>query len=231
MVKQCRSTLLIFTTMLYFSTIALGNDARGGFRAFYFVQQWLGSYCNQKGTNCCYPPTGKPRADFTINGLWPYYNDGSFPYNCGGGNFDVGLIKPIEGSLQKTWPSFTCPQIGRKFWVHEWNKHGTCTKSFLGELAYFKAAINLKSKVDILQTLAKAGIRPNNGFYPLKSIKKAIVRGVGFRPWVVCNTNAQGHSQIWLVSHCVDATGLRLVNCPFIPKGRGSCANHIQFPA
>ena len=56
------------------------------------MMQWLGSYCNQRGTRCCYPPTGKPKPDFTIYGLWPYYNDGSFPYNCGDDNYDVGRV-------------------------------------------------------------------------------------------------------------------------------------------
>ena len=71
-------------------------------------------------------------------------------------------IKYMEGRLQKSWPTFTCPQIGRKFWVHEWNKHGTCTESILGELNYFEGALYLKSKVNIYQALAKAGIRPDN---------------------------------------------------------------------
>lgn len=54
--------------------------------------QWLGSYCNQAGTRCCYPPTGKPSPDFTIDGLWPYFNDGNFAYNCGNDNYDVAGV-------------------------------------------------------------------------------------------------------------------------------------------
>ena len=139
-------------------------------------------------------------------------------------------LKPIEKSLQQAWPSFTCPQIGRKFWLHEWNKHGTCSKSILSEMAYFKAVAHLKNKINILQVLAKAGIRPNNKFYSLKSIKKAIARATGFHPWVMCNHNAEGKSQIWQITLCVDRTGTRLINCPYIPKGRGSCAAKILFP-
>lgn len=56
------------------------------------IMQWLGSYCDQRGEKCCYPPTGKPGPEFSIYGFWPYYNDGSFPYNCGGGNFDEALV-------------------------------------------------------------------------------------------------------------------------------------------
>ncbi|CAO2829577.1 unnamed protein product [Amaranthus hypochondriacus] len=228
--KSGSSMLKILMLLLSFAVVALGNTS-SGLRAFYLVQQWLGSYCNQRGTRCCYPPTGKPNPDFTIYGLWPYYNDGSFPYNCGDDNYDVGRLKPLEMSLRKSWPSFTCPQIGRKFWVHEWNKHGTCSKNILGEIPYFKAALNLKNKANIYQALARAGIRPNNQFYSLKSIKKALVRAIGFHPWIVCNHNAQGKTQIWQITFCADKTGRKLIKCPYLPRGRGNCASRILFPS
>lgn len=59
--------------------------------------QWLPSYCNQRGTTCCYPPTGKGAADFTIYGLWPYnnYNGGSIQ-NCAGASYDVA---PVSNKL------------------------------------------------------------------------------------------------------------------------------------
>ena len=102
----------------------------------------------------------------------------------------------------------------------------------MSEIAYFQAAINLKNKVNILQALAKAGITPNNQMYSLKAVKKAIARAIGgLHPWVDCNHDAQGKSQIWQVSVCVDKSGTRLVNCPFLPKGRGVCAARVKFPS
>ncbi|KAL2903943.1 Ribonuclease 1 [Bienertia sinuspersici] len=226
--KMENSLLTTLVLFLSLAVVALGNTSH--LRAFYLVQQWLGSYCNQAGTRCCYPPSGKPSPDFTIDGLWPYDYKGNFAYNCGVDNYDVGLIKPLETRLRKEWPSFTCPQIGRKFWVHEWNKHGTCTKSILGEIPYFEAALDLKNKANILYALEKAGIRPNNQIYSLNDIKKAIVQYIGFEPWIMCNHNAQGHSQIWQVTLCADITGKKLINCPYIPKGNNGCASKIQFP-
>jgi len=97
-VQQVHSHLISFLSSIIeylalFSTVF----AHFNFLFFLFVfggekWQWLGSYCDQKGTRCCYPPTGKPKPDFTVYGLWPYYNDGTFPYNCGSDNFDEAIV-------------------------------------------------------------------------------------------------------------------------------------------
>ncbi|KAK9707231.1 hypothetical protein RND81_07G181900 [Saponaria officinalis] len=230
MAKLNRSMFSMFIVLLSLSFVALGNEVTNAdFQAFYFIQQWLGSYCNQRGTTCCYPPTGKPAADFTVFGLWPYFTDGTFPHDCAGASTDVDPLKPLEGGLHTAWPSCTCPQIGRKFWLHEWNKHGTCSKSVLDEIPYLQAAINLKSKINLLQALEKAGIRPDNREYALGSIKQAISSAFGFDPWIQCNQNSQGNNQIWQISLCVDNTGNNLIRCPNIPQS--NCAPSVQFPS
>lgn len=43
--------------------------------------QWPASYCDTK-RSCCYPKTGKPAEDFSIHGLWPNRDDGTWPQFC-----------------------------------------------------------------------------------------------------------------------------------------------------
>ncbi|GMH01724.1 hypothetical protein Nepgr_003563 [Nepenthes gracilis] len=201
------------------------------FDFFYFVQQWPGAYCDANKHHCCYPKSGKPAADFGIHGLWPNYEDGSYPSNCDTDNsFDESEIQDLEGKLIREWPSLSCPSSdGLKFWSHEWNKHGTCSESFLNQRGYFQAALNLKEKTNLLQTLRDAGIEPNDEFYNLEDVKQAIQEGTGYEPWIECNQDEEGNSQLYQVYMCVDTSGKNLIQCPVRP--RGNCASKIQFPS
>ncbi|XP_042497266.1 ribonuclease 1-like [Macadamia integrifolia] len=204
-------------------------SASQDFDFFYLVQQWPGSYCDAK-QKCCYPTTGKPASDFGIHGLWPNYKDGSYPSNCDSSNsFDASVISDLTGRMQTNWPSLACPSsTGLKFWSHEWEKHGTCSESVLDQHGYFETALNLKKKVDLLQILENAGIQPDGGFYSLDSIKKAIRDGSGYTPFIECNVDDSGNSQLYQVYLCVDNSGSDFTECPVFPKGR--CDSKIEFP-
>ncbi|XP_072979851.1 extracellular ribonuclease LE-like [Typha angustifolia] len=200
------------------------------FDFFYFVLQWPGSYCDTK-KSCCYPTTGKPAADFGIHGLWPNYNDGSYPSNCDPGSpYDRSKIRDLLGRMQANWPTLACPSgDGSTFWEHEWEKHGTCAESVLDQHAYFQAALSFKNQVNLLQTLHNAGINPDGGFYSISSIKDAIKEGTGFTPFIECNVDESRNSQLYQVYFCVDTSGTQLMECPVFPNGR--CSSSIEFPA
>jgi len=200
------------------------------FDFFYFVQQWPGSYCDTK-QSCCYPKTGKPASDFGIHGLWPNYNDGSYPSNCDPDSpFDQSKVSDLISNMQQDWPSLACPSSnGYTFWGHEWDKHGTCSESVLNQHSYFSLAINLKDQVNLLQALTSAGIRPNGQFYSVQSIKNAIKGSIGYTPFIECNVDTSGNSQLYQVYLCVDTSGSNLIECPVFPTGK--CGSQIEFPS
>ncbi|XP_048318813.2 extracellular ribonuclease LE [Ziziphus jujuba] len=219
-------SLINFLILGCLSVVCVSQD----FDFFYFVQQWPGSYCDTK-QSCCYPTTGKPAADFGIHGLWPNYNDGTYPSNCDPSNpFDQSQISDLISSLQKNWPTLACPSgNGTAFWSHEWDKHGTCSESLLDQRAYFQTTLNFKKQANLLQILTTAGIRPNGESYSLEDIKGAIQGGTGFAPWIECNTDSSGNSQLYQIYLCVDTSGSNFVECPIFPNGK--CGSNIEFPS
>ncbi|XP_061366351.1 extracellular ribonuclease LE-like [Gastrolobium bilobum] len=225
---EFKGSILIKLVLLlqYLSVFCVSQD----FDFFYFVQQWPGSYCDTK-QSCCYPTTGKPDADFGIHGLWPNYNDGSYPSNCDSNNpFQQSQISDLISNLQSNWPTLACPSSnGIQFWTHEWDKHGTCSESVLKQHDYFAAALNLKQNANLLQALTSAGIQPDGGSYSLSSIKGAIKDAIGYTPFIECNVDSSGNSQLYQVYLCVDTSGSSFLECPVFPNGK--CGSNIEFPS
>ncbi|KAJ9187485.1 hypothetical protein P3X46_002936 [Hevea brasiliensis] len=224
--KTHSSLLIKLLVALSLSLLCASQD----FDFFYFVQQWPGSYCDTK-QSCCYPTTGKPAADFGIHGLWPNYNNGNYPSNCDSGNpFNQNKISDLRSSMEKNWPTLACPSgNGLTFWSHEWEKHGTCSESILDQHGYFEAALDLKKQANLLQALQSSGIQPNGGTYSLSSIRSAIQGAIGYTPWIECNTDESGNSQLYQIYLCVDTSGSNLIECPVFPSGK--CGSEIEFPS
>ncbi|KAJ8773788.1 hypothetical protein K2173_006438 [Erythroxylum novogranatense] len=223
--KSYSSVLIKLLVILSLSVLCVSQD----FDFYYFVQQWPGSYCDSQNS-CCYPSTGKPAADFGIHGLWPNNKDDSYPSNCDPNSpFNKNEISDLISSLQKNWPTLACPSNdGTNFWSHEWEKHGTCSESVLDQHAYFAAALQLKQQVNLLLALRSAGIHPDGSRYSLTDIKTAIKGKVGYTPWIECNSDKSGNSQLYQVYLCVDTSGSNLIECPVFPKGQ--CDSEIEFP-
>ncbi|CAI0389725.1 unnamed protein product [Linum tenue] len=108
--------------------------------------------------------------------------------------------------MQKDWPTLACPSgNGVTFWSHEWDKHGTCSEDVLDQHSYFSRALSLNS------------------------IKSAIQSGVGYTPFIECNTDESGNSQLYQVYLCVDNSGSKLIECPAFPHAK--CGSQIEFPS
>jgi len=217
--------------ILMLALAVAGRAAAQDYDFFYLVLQWPGSYCDTK-QSCCYPSSGKPAADFGIHGLWPNRDDGSYPQNCNpDAAFNPSKVSDLLSSLRAKWPTLACPtNDGLRFWGHEWEKHGTCAAEVFDEHGYFQAALRLRDQLGVLGALTAGGVNPDGGYYTLAQIKGAIREGTGFEPYVECNRDEAGNSQLYQLYFCVSAAGDSLVDCPVLPRGR-PCGSRIEFPA
>ncbi|KAH1149682.1 hypothetical protein GYH30_043956 [Glycine max] len=183
------------------SPVASSFDGQREFDYFKLALQWPGTYC--KRTRSCCPTNGCCRgsnspAVFTIHGLWPDYNDGSWPSCCSGSSFDPKEISTLTNALEQYWPSLSCskPSLchGGKgtFWAHEWEKHGTCSYPvFRNEYDYFLTVLNVYFKYNITSVLNDAGYVPSNTEkYPLGGIISAIENAFHASPQIVCSKDS-----------------------------------------
>ncbi|KAJ9554305.1 hypothetical protein OSB04_018350 [Centaurea solstitialis] len=223
---QSINTLMMIKLLTMHSLLVL--SASQDFDFFYLVQQWPGSYCDTK-KGCCYPSTGKPAADFGIHGLWPNRNNGSYPSNCDANNpFDASKISDLTSKMESDWPTLSCPSNnGLTFWGHEWDKHGTCSESVLNQHDYFATTLSLKNEINLLQALQGAGIQPDGQMYSLDSIRSAIKGASGYTPWIQCNNDPSGNSQLYQIYLCVDSLASGFIECPIFPYGK--CGDSIEF--
>ncbi|XP_047326342.1 ribonuclease 1-like [Impatiens glandulifera] len=158
---------------------------------------WSGGYCDTK-RGCCYPTTGKPAEDFTIHGLWPNFNNGTYPQTCDLSNpFDKSLISDLIERMQNDWPTLSCPsRDGFRFWGHEWNKHDTCSENVLDQHSFFEKTLDFKISSNLLQHLKDAGINSDNEFYSADEIEAALKNALGVSPYLECNFDREGNSQL-----------------------------------
>ncbi|XP_047050811.1 ribonuclease 1-like [Lolium rigidum] len=222
---------LSLAAMLVLATVGCMPAAAQDYDFFYLVLQWPGSYCDTK-QSCCYPRSGKPAADFGIQRMWPSRDDGTYPQNCNpDSKFDPSKVSDLLSSLRTNWPSLACPsEDGLQVWAREWEQHGTCAQNLFNEHGYFQAALHLRDQLRVLDALASAGISPDGGYYTLSAIRDAIREGTGFEPFVACNRDESGNSQLYHLYFCVDAAASGIVECPISPNAR-PCGNRIEFPA
>ncbi|KAG2244463.1 hypothetical protein Bca52824_093693 [Brassica carinata] len=211
-----RSLLLLLLLQVLLATTTLsssdnlpetGNDvvvevnrSQREFDYFALALQWPGTYC--RGTRhccsknaCCRQGSDAP-TQFTIHGLWPDYNDGSWPSCCYRSDFNEKEISTLIDGMEKYWPSLSCGSPSSchggkgSFWGHE--KHGTCSSPvFRDEYSYFVTTLNIYLKHNVTDVLYKAGyVASNSEKYPLGGIVTAIQNAFHINPEVVCKRDA-----------------------------------------
>ncbi|KAK1668860.1 hypothetical protein QYE76_057019 [Lolium multiflorum] len=105
---------------------ALGKEQRE-FDYFALALQWPGTICPSTRyccaiNGCCRP---EPLQTFTIHGLWPDYDDGTWPSCCRETNYDADKILSLKPVMDLYWPSLYCSTSSTcfsgkgPFWAHE----------------------------------------------------------------------------------------------------------------
>ena len=97
---------------------------------------------------------------------------------------------------------------------HQWRKHGTCGKSHPSintHYKFFKAAVDLRKRLDIDGILRSSGIVPdNNKIYEVSRIKQALERVHGKNIIVTCREN---NTLIFELYICYDKNFVP-IDCP-----------------
>ncbi|XP_058205664.1 ribonuclease 2 [Rhododendron vialii] len=210
-----QSVLSLQILVLFVASVCV-HDCIGGviesrkqreFDYFALALQWPGTYCQRTrhccSSNACCRGSNAP-TEFTIHGLWPDYNDGSWPSCCTRSNFDIKKISTLLDDIQKYWPSLSCSSPstchGGKglFWAHEWEKHGTCSFPVVrDEYEYFFATLNLYFKYNVTKVLSEVGYVPSNTEkYPLGGVISAIQNAFHATPLLSCSNGAVEELQI-----------------------------------
>lgn len=80
---------------------------------------------------------------WSIHGLWPQYNENSYPSYCKDVTFNYEALQPILAELEQYWYSNRGTLGDEDFWKHEWQKHGSCMFTDMDEFQYFAHALSL----------------------------------------------------------------------------------------
>jgi ribonuclease T2 len=156
---------------------------------------------------------------FTLHGLWPNRNDGSWPQCCNNSYpFSYNQIAPIINDVERVWyDTMHDQQNATSFWGHEWDKHGTCWAAASGgnELKYFQMCVQLHDAMTLAEWLAAANIvpaDPSQTLYSRSAFVSAISASLGATPLLKC-TYLNGNTVIQNVGVCVSPSG-SVMECP-----------------
>ncbi|XP_019166777.1 PREDICTED: ribonuclease 2-like [Ipomoea nil] len=219
-------------------TVELQKNRRE-FDFFKLSLLWPGTECRHtrrccSANACC---RSNSPTEFTIHGLWPDYNDGTWPACCKGSQYDEREISTLASAMTKYWPTYqcgsssTCHHSKGSFWAHEWEKHGTCSYPVVrNEYEYFLTTLNVFFKYNVTEVLYKAGYVPSNSEkYPLGGIISAIQNAFHATPELTCSGGAVEELRLCFYKNfeprdCATQSSLNSF------KG-SSCPKYVSLPA
>lgn len=161
-----------------------------------------------------------PSHSWTIHGSWPDNCDGTYGQFCNFENTEVDDVEKIlldhgEDKLVNYMNQFWLNNNGtnKDFWLHEFNKHGTCMSTIkpscygsnytngLNVVDFFKMSVRQYHELPTFTWLANAGIVPSySQTYKAEDIESALEKAFGYKVFVGC-TNHTILSEVWYMHH------------------------------
>ncbi|KAK9820454.1 hypothetical protein WJX72_010539 [[Myrmecia] bisecta] len=203
---------ITFASILF--ALAVLSTAASAEPFFYLVRQWPTTACDVY--HCHDPPHGR---DFSIHGLWPNNDDGTWPSFCSQTKFRRNELRELIDEMNKYWPSLT--GSNEVFWTHEWEKHGTCAgPQITTQHDFFAAALHLHKTLNIEDALSAASIVPSDSTtYDTADIVAALRDALGFAPIITCHNGT-------IEEACTAPACHNQHTCPHVryPEPKGSAA-------
>jgi len=191
------------------------------------VSRWPGTV----GYGTSLPPNV---TQFTLHGLWPTRNDGSWPQYCNDSQpFSPSEIESLVPELWVGWYDFQ--SNGFDFWSHEWDKHGTCAENdspLDSEFNYFSMALKLIEQYNPLKALQAANITASDSYwYSLTDIETAVSDYYGVTPNISCQSVGSVGDSLDIIQFCI-TKDFKLEQCPtsMAIMDSTSCSSHVYVP-
>ncbi|KAK1398051.1 Ribonuclease T(2) [Heracleum sosnowskyi] len=195
------------------------------FDYFKLSLQWPGTICRNTrhccSSNGCCRGSSSP-TEFTIHGLWPDYNDGTWPACCTKSDFDVKEISTLRDALEKII-------LGTR------EKHGTCSSPVVkDEYGYFITTLNVYFKFNVTEVLYEAGYVPSNSEkYPLGGIITAVQNAFHATPEITCSQGSVEELRLCFYKDFKPrdcATGLGSSHQSDLVSSKSSCPKYVSLP-
>lgn len=174
---------------------------------------------------------------FTIHGLWPEYANGSWPEYCNDHEENEPAPAALEPVMQCRWPLPN--DTASWLWEHEWEKHGTCSETVVGDREEFDGTVlNLDYALDLDTAFEEAGIdMGEEDTVVMRTDIEAAIRSAfdvapqlrcvsdGVTPATISPTNQTLLPALYEVWICLDLN-LMPIECPE-PVGAPNCQDTI----
>ncbi|KAK3025750.1 hypothetical protein RJ639_040442 [Escallonia herrerae] len=204
---MANNTRSLFFLLITLTLVSLPPYHEFAFDFFKLVQQWPPTFCK---LHRCPRPIIKT---FTIHGLWPD-NYTTFLDSCTGNSFHMFKNTAFVQNLTVRWPNLDYYSNNRRFWSHEWEKHGTCSENLYPQEAYFNLTMQLYDRLNLLEVFAKSNISPGaSGNQLLSRLNNSLVAYTGKIPDFKCRPGPSTTTLIIEVVTCYNSSGTA-IDCP-----------------